>query len=214
MSQIRGLCVALLMMLPCVALAQGDAFDRELSAIQTDWALANYRTAEAQRNAAFEKLAKRADAFVATNPKRAEPLIWSGIVKSTWAGVRGGLGALGLVKQARQALEAAERLDAKALDGSVYTSLGALYGSVPGWPVSFGDDDKARDYLKRAVELNPNGIDPNYFYGSFLADQDEVALARTHLKRALAAPPRPGREIADAGRRGEIERLLAELPER
>jgi len=194
--------------------AQGDAFERELREIQNGWAVANYQTPEALQDRAFEELDRRADGFVAAHPDRAEPLVWAGIVKSTWAGVRGGFGALRLVGASRQALEAAERIDADALDGSVYTSLGALYANVPGWPVSFGDSDKARAYFERALRVNPTGIDPNYFYGAFLADVGEIAKAREHLQRALAAPPRPGREIADVGRRKEIQDSLAELPAR
>jgi tetratricopeptide (TPR) repeat protein len=194
-----------------VGAAQGDDFDRELRAIQNAWAVANYETPEDQRDRAFEELDRRADAFVAANPRRAEPLVWAGIIKSTWAGVRGGFGALRLVGKSRDALEAAERIDADALDGSVFTSLGALYASVPGWPLSFGDDDKARVYFRRALEVNPTGIDPNYFYGVFLADQGETQEAREHLERALAAPPRSGRELADEGRRKEIRERLARL---
>ena len=48
------------------------------------------------------------------------------------------MGALGLVKRARADFEAAIKLDAGALDGAAYTSLGALYYQVPGWPVGFG----------------------------------------------------------------------------
>jgi len=35
--------------------------------------------------------------------------------------------------------------------------------------------------------------------------------AADHLKRALAAPARPGREDADAGRRQEVQQLLDSL---
>jgi Tfp pilus assembly protein PilF len=45
---------------------------------------------------------------------------------------------------------------------------GALYYQVPGWPIGFGDKDKANELLKKALALNPDGIDPNYFYGDFL----------------------------------------------
>jgi tetratricopeptide (TPR) repeat protein len=211
----RFVCIRMLfafvLCLAGVASAQDAAFDQELRGIQEAWAVANYKTPEAQQDAAFEELAKRADAFVASHPQRAEPLVWAGIVKSTWAGVRGGLGALRLVGESREALEAAERLDANALDGSIYTSLGALYANVPGWPISFGSSDKARECFKRALAMNPTGIDPNYFYGSFLADEGETAAAREHLERALAAPPRPGRETADEGRRKEIRERLAKL---
>jgi tetratricopeptide (TPR) repeat protein len=206
--------VALALAASGAARAQEKSLEDELRAVQDGWAVANYETPEKQQDAAFEALARRADAFAAAHPGRAEPLVWAGIVKSTWAGVRGGLGALRLVGESRVALEAAEQIDPRALDGSVYTSLGALYANVPGWPISFGDGAKARTYFLRALELNPAGIDPNYFYGAFLADEGETALARQHLERALAAPPRPGREVADAGRRKEIQKRLEDLPAR
>jgi tetratricopeptide (TPR) repeat protein len=132
-------------------------------------------------------------------------------VLSTYAGASGGLGALGLVRQAREKLEAAEKISPDVLDGSIYTSLGSLYYKVPGWPLSFGDDNRAREYLLRALEINPDGIDPNYFYGEFLAEQGEDQEARRYLERALNAPPRPDRPLADQGRRDEIRTLLAKL---
>jgi len=91
------------------------------------------------------------------------------------------------------------------LNGSIYTSLGSLYYKVPRWPMAFGDKKKAREYLDKAIKLNPDGIDPNYFYGDFLLEQGEYAQARDYLGKALAAPPRPGREDADQGRREEIQ---------
>jgi tetratricopeptide (TPR) repeat protein len=133
-------------------------------------------------------------------------------IESSYAKVAGGLGALSLVKRAREHLLAAEKLDATALDGSVYTSLGSLYAKVPGWPIGFGDKKKARAYLEQALALNPDGIDPNYFYGELLIDSGERAAGRARLEKALLAAPRPGREDADAGRRAEIEALLARSP--
>ena len=186
-------------------------FDAELLAIQTDWATANYTPAEPQREAAFHKLIVRAAALSSQNPKRAEALIWEGIVLSTAAGVKGGLGALGLAKQSREKLEAALAIDANALDGSAYTSLGTLYHKVPGFPVGFGSDKKAREHLRKALQINPNGIDPNYFYAEFLYDEDDYAGALEHLEKALKAAPRPGRASADEGRRQDIQKLMAKV---
>jgi tetratricopeptide (TPR) repeat protein len=187
-------------------------FDADLLAIQTRWADANYSPAGDAKEAAFDKLQADAAAFTARNPGRAEPLIWEGIVLSTAAGVKGGLGALGLAKESRARLEAALQIDPKALQGSAYTSLGTLYHKVPGFPVGFGSDKKARDYLEKSLALNPDGIDPNYFYGEFLFDDDDYAGARKHLEKALKAAPRPGRQSADDGRRREIRTLLAKIP--
>src|SRR5690554_3031153 len=104
----------------------------ELVHIQQRWAEIQYQLPEDDREKAFEALARDAETFVADYPGRAEPLIWQGIVLSTYAGAKGGLGALGLVKEARASLEAALDIDPEALDGSAYRSLGSLYYQVPG----------------------------------------------------------------------------------
>ena len=143
----------------------------------------------------------------------AEPLIWEGIVVSSEAGARGGLGALSLCKDAKQRLEDALKIDDKALNGSAYTSLATLYAKVPGWPVGFGDKAKAEEFFKKSLSINPDGIDPNFFYGEYLMDRERYDEARTHLETALKAAPRPGRELADSGRRREITALLEKLDE-
>ena len=57
--------------------------------------------------------------------------------------------------------------------------------------------------------MNPDAIDPNYFYGEFLIDQGEYAKAITVLEHALVAPHCPNRPIADKGRRAEIRQSIA-----
>jgi tetratricopeptide (TPR) repeat protein len=189
-----------------------SAFDAELAAIQQQWAEANYATKDPnERKQAFERLSERAHRFSQDYPTRAEPLIWEGIVLSSYAGVKGGLGALGLAKRSRSALEAAMKIEPNALDGSAYTSLGALYSKVPGFPLGFGDDEKAEQFLRKALEINPDGIDPNYFYAQYLCDRKRCAEAREYLERASAAAPRPGRQLADEGRHREIDALMQSM---
>ncbi len=202
--------VALLATLTAGAAAPDPAFDAELLSIQQAWAKANYETpAGDARKEAFDALEKRAEAFTKQHPGRAEALIWEGIIESSYAGAKGGLGALGLAKEARANLEAALKIDPTALNGSAYTSLGTLYYRVPGFPVGFGDHDKARAMLQEALKINPNGIDPNYFYADFLVKQGEYAAALPYLEKAARAPARPGREVADKGRHAEIDALTA-----
>jgi len=187
------------------------AMPPELLDVSESWASIKYRLPEEQRVAALEALDAKAAALVEANPGKAGPLVWRAIILSTTAGEKGGLGALSLVKQARRLLEQAEAIDPEALDGSVYTSLGSLYYQVPGWPIGFGNDDKAEQYLKKALAVNPDGIDPNYFYGDFLLQEKHYDEALAAFQRALDAPPRPNRPIADAGRRAEIESAMAKL---
>jgi hypothetical protein len=181
------------------------------TALQRRWAEIKYATPEKERAAAFEALAGEADAAVAAHPRDARVLTWRGIVLSTWAGAKGGLGALSLCKRAKADFEAALAIDEAALAGSAHTSLGSLYYQVPGWPVGFGNDDKAREHLQAGLRLNPDGIDSNYFWADFLHEEGDDAGAGIALGKALAAPPRPGRERADEGRRGEIRALQAQL---
>jgi Tfp pilus assembly protein PilF len=65
--------------------------------------------------------------------------------------------------------------------------------------------------LRQALELNPNGIDPNYFYGEFLYEEGKYGEALQYLDKAAKAPGRPGRERADQGRHAEIATLTAKV---
>lgn len=154
---------------------------------------------------------KQAKELVAANPDNANSLVWLGIIESSYAGAKGGIGALSLAKKAKKVLEASMKIDDSALDGSAYASLGTLYHKVPGWPLSFGDDDTAKEMLEKAMLINPDGIDSNYFYGEFLFDEKQYTKAKQHLTHALQAAAREERPVADEFRRVEINQLMAKV---
>lgn len=213
-SRVKNMFVLILgatMVLVCLACTAEPNAASNVQAVRDRWAQINYQVPKPQREAAFESLAKQAGSAKQAQPRDAAALIWEGIVLSSLAGEKGGMGALGLVKQARADFEAALKIEPSALDGAAYTSLGALYYQVPGWPLGFGDDDTARTMLKKGLAIDPDGIDANYFYGDFLRDQKDWAGAKAAFEKALAAPARPGREIADAGRRKEAAAKLNEV---
>jgi len=191
-------------------LSYADVMD-DVSKLQRDWAEASYNLTGDAQEKAFEGLMTDADKTTAEYPDAAEVWIWSGIIKSSFAGAKGGLGALGLVKDSRAALEKALSIDPDAMHGSAYTSLGTLYFKVPGWPIAFGDDDKAEELLKKALTINPDGIDSNYFYGEFLLEDGDYAQAKEYLLKAQRAAPRPTRPVADNGRQQQISELLATI---
>lgn len=186
--------------------------DDAVQALQRDWEVIRYQTPPAEKARRFEALSAKAHEVAQSFPQHSEPLVWEGIVLSSWAGERGGLGALSLVKEAKSVYEKAIAMDGQALEGSAYASLGVLYYKVPGWPLGFGDKAKAEALLKQALQINPDGIDPNFFYAEFLAENGRASEAVPYAQRALQAAPRPNRQIADAGRREEIKALLQKLP--
>lgn len=207
MKRLIPLPIALLIALPTWAAPVDDA----VAGLQQAWEQIRYQAPAKEREARFEQLAAKAHQASEQFPGRAEPLIWEGIVLSSWAGEKGGLGALGLVKQAKSLYEKAIALDPKALDGSALNSLGVLYYKVPGWPIGFGDKDKARELLQKALAVNPQGIDANYFFAEYLIETRQPSAAQPYLERALQAPARPGRQLADEGRREEARALIAQL---
>jgi tetratricopeptide (TPR) repeat protein len=187
------------------------AMSPELLSLSESWAEIKYRMPEDQRIKALEVLNEKAQALLQANPGSAEPMVWQAIILATLAGEKGGLGALSLVKQAKKLLERAEAFDPGVLNGSVYTSLGSLYYQAPGWPLGFGDDEKAERYLKKALGVNPDGIDSNFFYGDFMLREKRYGEAQAAFNRALTAAPRKDRPIADAGRRAEVRAALEKL---
>ena len=210
----KHLIKSLLFLVTVTSLRVQAGLDSDVAHLQQRWAEVNYQLEGKTQLSEFERLVEEADKVTAAYPQAAEGWIWSGIIKSTYAGAKGGLGALALAKASKADLEKAMFLNDKALEGSAYTSLGTLYYSVPGWPVGFGDDDMAEKLLKTALTLNPEGIDPNYFYASYLVSEKRYDEARQYLAKAYDAPARPGRQLADEGRHKEVGELLLEIKDK
>ena len=184
----------------------------EVKEIQQEWAKLYYL--DEFKNANYKQLqalARRANRLSHNNPESAEALAWDAIVLSTLAEKKGGIGALSLVKEAKLKLEKAEQIDGEVLGGSVYASLATLYSKVPGWPIGFGSDKKAKQYFDKALQVNPEGLDNNYFFAEFLADNDQQQLALAHIEKALHAPQMTDRPVADQGRRRQAEELRERL---
>ncbi len=195
-----------------VASSTADPLDQDIVLLQKEWARIKYQIPdETAQLDALHKLEAQAAEVLSKYPDRAEPKIWQGIIVATDAGLGKWFSALGKVKRAKVLFEDAIEIDPEALDGAAYTSLGSLYYQVPGWPMGFGDKDKAKEYLLKGLSVDPNGIDSNYFYADFLMKKKQYKEARTYLQKALQAPDRPLRSIADAGRRGEIKAALAQI---
>jgi tetratricopeptide (TPR) repeat protein len=204
----------LIPLLVCIATVSFEASSspkEDLLGLQRQWSQVNYIDDPDAQVAGFEKMVEASGELVQRYPLRAEFHVWHGIAHSSLAGAKGGLGALRLAKSARASFRNAIRIDDKVLDGSAHTSLGVLYYKVPGWPIAFGSDEKAEFHLRTALSIAPHSIDANYFMAEFLYQQGDEEQARQYLLKALQAPARSGRPVADEGRRKEIKQLLKRL---
>jgi tetratricopeptide (TPR) repeat protein len=193
-----------------VLASDNHAMDADIHKIELQWEHIKFEEDGAPKQFDdIDALANQAAALVDKYPGRVEPLIWHGIVTSEEAGMAGMLHAMKYAEKAKKILEDAYKIDRKALDAGAPTSLGVLYYRVPGFPIGFGDNGKARELLRQAVALAPDGMDANYFYADFLMTQREYSAADKVLKHALSLPPQPDRPLWDKNRRGVIRELIA-----
>jgi len=215
MKSVMALALSIVML--SAAATAGEVEDAVLK-LQHEWAQANYKTPDNQKEATFKALVDRAAALTAKFPNRAEPKIWEAIIRAGYAGAMGGVSsmfnAMPQMEQGRDLLLAAERIDANALHGSVYTTLGSFYYMVPGGFIGFGDDDKALEYLNKAIAVAPDDLDANYFMGDYWLEQKKYKQAVPYFQKVLDLPAVENRPVYSAGRKAEAAAKLAEAKKR
>mgnify|MGYP006074827067 FL=1 len=183
----------------------------EIQQVQKEWARIKYTIDKKQHESALKNLALKATSIRKLQPNNADAHLWEGIVLSTYSGAIGTLRALGTVLESRDALKQSLKIDPEASKGAANVYLGTLYLLVPEWPIAFGDLDLAKEYLDKAITLNPDDIDANFYYGDFLKKKKKYKQAEVFYKKVLSGPARAGREVADEGRRNEAKKRLEKI---
>lgn len=181
----------------------------DVAALRAEWDTVNFTLKPDDQVKPLEALISKAEALNKANPGHAPALIWEGIIHATYAGAKGGLGALGECKTAKGLFEQAIAADPKALNGAAYTSAGSLYYQVPGWPIGFGDKEKAEEMLKKGLALGPQDLDAHYFYADFLIQQKRWQEAVEMINKGLATPVDTQRPLFQQGRRDKLKAMLA-----
>ncbi len=183
-----------------------------LNQIKDRWSHIQYQISDPKIQAQeITKLEKESAILLKDNPNNPKVLIWQAIILGTKADMVGGTGAIGNVKQARNLLLKSQEIDPLALKGLSYALLGALYYKVPGWPVGYGDNKKARNYLEKALQINPNGVDQRFFYGEYLYRIKDYTKAKEMLLQGAKLKPRKNYIVADNGRLAQIRDLLKKI---
>ncbi len=158
----------------------------------------------------IEPLLNEAELYRDNNPNEAEAWFASALIRSAYAQTQG-LRALRLARTSRDEFERAIVLDNSALGGYSQAFLGRLYFTLPGWPISFGNDDKAEELLLEALSINSETAANNLYFALYLISQERYDEAQDYLNRAKAAAPRPEFPNWDAVLQRDVERALAEV---
>ena len=187
---------------------QADPAAATAKTLNAEWAEIFYRLPSEAQTDKYSELLSRIRAFKAQYPRRAEPLILEAITLCTLAAADWGFDSLSRIGEARELLEKSIDLDPKAMEASAFLTLGNLYYRLPGWPLSFGDEDQALQYYEMAVRLYPDGLDANYFMGDYWLGEEEYDKALPYLEKADKAPLRPAHRLSDSKLKGEVEKAL------
>ncbi len=198
--------VAILLLISSAVAAR--PLDDAIEKLESDWAKAYYQQTHEQQKASLSALIKKVQTLSQQYPEAVEPKIWHAVLLSTQAANLPAFEALTALDNAKTLLEQSIKQNPNALAGTAFTTLGTLYFMAPPWPISFGDNEKARQMLLKGLEINPNGIDSNYFYAKFLLSQGQDQDALNYLKKALAAPLRTTQKFADTQLKQEVIAVL------
>lgn len=171
--------------------------NNSLVSLEHDWAATYYQAGEAQQRQAYPQLLAKAADLVKRYPQAAEAKIWLATIMVSNAALESSLTVLATLDNAKALLEESIKQNPTALNGAAYLTLGTLYYRVPGWPVSFGDVSIAEQMLKTSLQMNPQGVDANYFYGDYLLRQERVAEAEAYFRKAVQVSARKQQLIND-----------------
>lgn len=208
LSLIASIFLSTLFAMPAHA---GD-LDGDVTAIREKLAAIRYAMHDEDAQVkAIDELFPSAVALADANQGAPEPLIVQAAILAAKAEIVGGPSALGDAKKARDLSLAAEKIRPGALGGTAQAILGALYHAVPGWPISFGDDAKAAEFLKRAHEADFSNANTNFYYAGYLHDKGRDSEAKPLIDDALATLHRqPASDVRD-GKLKVFEKLAKKI---
>ncbi len=209
MKTIKILLVVLniLFLAPSNAIAETSALE-QANKLNEEWEVIFYSLPSNQQADRFKALLPRIRELQAKYPNRAEPQIIEAVTLCTLVAAEWSFSALSDIEKAKELLIKAIALDPNAMEGAAYIALGNLYYRLPGWPISFGDDDLARQNLETAVKLFPNEVDTNYFMGDYWLGEEEYEKALPYLEKAEKSEIRSHHSLSDGHTLAETRKAL------
>jgi tetratricopeptide (TPR) repeat protein len=195
-----------LLLLSAQCFAEDDS--RSLQAIEFEWASIYYTTPKNKQEEAYGLLLDKTNQLAKRFPDSSETLFWQAVILAARAEQQDGFTALNAIHKSRDLLEEAIKINPQTANGSAYVTLATLYYMVPKWPIAFGDTEKAEQLFKAALNINPHGIDTNYFYGDFLLSHKHSNEAQKYFEKALSAPTRQDQQFADTKLKEEVKLAL------
>ena len=182
-----------------------------LKNIELEWAKVYYEQPKQKQQAAYPVLLDKMQQLAKIDPNDAGVIYWTALIKASYAAHKNPVDALEAIHEVRDLLSKAIAINPKVMNGAAYVVLGTLYDKAPQWPIAFGDDDIAKKMLETALEISPNGVESNYFYGEFLLNHDDVQAASSYFKKVISVPVRSEQPYPDNQLKHKAEIMLGKI---
>lgn len=143
-----------------------------------DWA--DFATNDTQRAVIAEEGIAASRRAIALAPESSAARLYLGMNLGQLARTKL-FSALGLLNDMEATWHRAIELDPKFDHAGAHRSLGLLYLDAPGWPVSIGNRAKARQQLKKSVELCPEYPGNQICWLEALLKWDETKTVRAQI---------------------------------
>lgn len=176
----------------------GASFSETVGQIESTWTQIRYVLPKPEKAKAYRRLLAASNDLLQHHPNSIEAIYWQAMVKINLAEYENKLEALNIIHEVRGAFNQVIAINPNFKQGSAYVVLGTLYYKIPSWPIAYGDKHEAEKLLKKGLEINPDGIDSNYFYGDYLQSQNRFEEAQLYFNKAIAASASQGQNLGTA----------------
>jgi tetratricopeptide (TPR) repeat protein len=204
----KGLFVLLMLL---SQLCNAETLATALHNIELEWAKVYYEQPKEAQIATYPVLLNKIAQLKSQYPNDAGVLYWQALVTASNAAHQNPMHALKAVHEVRDLLTQVITINPKTMNGAAYTVLGTLYDKTPPWPLAFGDDVLAKKMLETALQINPNGVAGNYFYGKFLLDHNDKTAAEHYFHKAMTVAVRPEQPYPDIQLQHKAQHALQKM---
>jgi tetratricopeptide (TPR) repeat protein len=122
---------------------------------------------------------------ISIDPNNIESQFWTGVCMGLFGDEQGILNSFFLLGSLETSIEKSLKLDESYFYGGPLRVAGLFYHRIPSWPISKGDNNKALDYLLKALKFGPEFC-LNHLYISYIYKAlNQKNKAKEHLNWIL-----------------------------
>lgn len=163
----------------------------------------------ADRVEIFTQATTYAGRAVDADPMGVDGRYWNALTTGRLGEARGILRSLAAASEMRTELETV--LELAPEHAGAHFALGMLYHQLPGWPISFGNNNQALEYMSVAVALAPENTTYLLGLAELLLDMRRRGEAADYLEAVIEMPLTPTEPVESAEDKERARELLARL---